>query len=355
MTSYPFQSRLDDFNAFLRGQKPGRIPYTFYRWFQEADMDKPQSPIRQLCSKGFLPILHIPPCKKTKKNVQEFIEDYQEEGIPHRRMTMKTAVGDIWATWANGWNKDFWLKTPEDYKVMSYIMENTLMEPDREGIDYYKKVAAETESACVFILDRSPFQQIVVDYAGLENYAFQIGDMTEEFDGLYTAIERLYAQQIEITAAYDDDILYVAGWENYTADQSGPRRYEKYLAPIYEKYFPLLKQAGKVPGTHYDGKTFACRDLIAKSPIALIESLTAPPEGDQPLSTARAIWPDKLFWVNINLENYELTDHDLKEKIYTMINDASVDGRQLAFEISEDWPGNAFEKIPVILEAIEDH
>ena len=35
-------------------------------------------------------------------------------------------------------------------------------------------------------------------------------------------------------------------------------------------------------------------------------SLTAPPEGDVTLAEARAAWPEKLFWSNINAETYEL-------------------------------------------------
>ncbi|MDK3159926.1 hypothetical protein QPK87_25685 [Kamptonema cortianum] len=186
-------------------------------------------------------------------------------------------------------------------------------------------------------------------------YALQVADMEEEMIGLYHALEKGFAKRVQVAAEIDPDVQYVAVLENYTADQSGPKRFAQFLQPIYEKYFPSLQKAGKVVGTHYDGKTKGCRDLIAKSPMNLIESLTCQPEGDQSLSEARAIWPDKLFWVNINLENYGLSDDDLTMRIHTMINEASVDGKKLAFEISEDWPTNAFDKIPVVLRAIQEY
>jgi len=356
MKKIPFQQLLDDLNAFWSGNKPSSIPYTFYGWFHKDEIyTDPSSRLSHVCEHGFIPVRHIIPYKTVRKNLTERIEKYEENGTQITRINWETPVGNVWCTCAEGWNKDFWLKTPEDYKVMTYIMENTVVEPDPESYYQIKKTALSIQMAPMLFIERTPYQHIIVDYAGLEMYALQVADMEEEMIDLYHAIERNFAQRIEIAAEIDPDVQYVTVLENYTADQSGPKRFDKFLKPIYEKYFPTLQKAGKVVGTHYDGKTKGCRDLIAKSPMDLIESLTCQPEGDQSLAEARAIWPDKLFWVNINLENYGLPDQQLSQRVHEMIDEASVKGKQLAFEISEDWPANAFDKIPVVLDAIQEH
>ena len=132
----------------------------------------------------------------------------------------------------------------------------------------------------------------------------------------------------------------------------GPARYGRLLLPVYRDCIPVLHQAGKIVGTHYDGKLSSVSHLIAESPIDIIESLTEPPEGDMILAECRAAWPEKGFWSNINVSNFDLTPDELKDYIHQKVSEAAPGGRRLAFEISEDLPVNWREGIPAVLEAL---
>ncbi|MBN1874582.1 MAG: hypothetical protein JXA33_10165 [Anaerolineae bacterium] len=123
---------------------------------------------------------------------------------------------------------------------------------------------------------------------------------------------------------------------------------------MYDECFAWLHQAGKIVGSHYDGRTASCKAQIARAPIDLIESLTPPPEGDQTLTEARAAWPDKLFWSNLNVACYDLPPQDLKDLVWARIQEASSDGRRLAFEVSEQYPANWQTSIPVVLETLNE-
>ena len=147
---------------------------------------------------------------------------------------------------------------------------------------------------------------------------------------------------------------YVACLENFTADSLGPRRYEEFLLSVYEECFSVLHEAGKIVGCHYDGRTVSCREQIARAPIDLIESLTPPPEGDQTLAEARAAWPDKLFWSNINVGCYDLPPEKLKQVVWERVEQAAPDSRRLAFEISEQYPANWRQSIQVVLDALKE-
>ena len=105
-------------------------------------------------------------------------------------------------------------------------------------------------------------------------------------------------------------------------------------------------------GTHYDGKLAAVKDLIAESPIDIIESVTEPPEGDMALVECRAAWPGKGLWSNINVAHFDLTPDQLGEHISQRATETAPDGRHLAFEISEDFPENWRRGIPAVLEAL---
>jgi hypothetical protein len=126
------------------------------------------------------------------------------------------------------------------------------------------------------------------------------------------------------------------------------------LLPVYEECFPILHAAGKIVGTHYDGRTKSCRDLIARAPIDVIESLTTPPEGDQTLAECRAVWRDKLFWCNINVSAYDLPRAELRELLTTLVTQGAPDGRRLAFELSEALPSNWRDSISVVLDTLRE-
>jgi hypothetical protein len=201
-------------------------------------------------------------------------------------------------------------------------------------------------------MGRTPLQTILVDYTGLSNFGLHLFELEAEVRELYDALLVNFRRLVEIVAAGPG--RYINVLENFTAETLGPRRYKEFLLPVYEETFGLFRQAGKVVGCHYDGKLAVVRDLVAGAPIDIIEALTPPPEGDMTLAQARAAWPDKLFWSNINLGCYELSPDELKREIWRRVEGGAPDGRRLAFEVSEDRPPRWRESMPVILEALNE-
>ena len=192
---------------------------------------------------------------------------------------------------------------------------------------------------------------ILVDYLGLERFGLHLFEHRGEMTALYDAMLANFRREIELAA--DGPGYYVEVLENFTAETLGPKRFEEFLLPVYNECFAVLHQAGKIVGTHFDGKTASCKDLIAGAPMDLIESLTPPPEGDQTLAEARAAWPEKLFWSNINVGLYQLPAAELKRVILERVGEGAPDGRRLAFEVSEHLPANWRDSMPLVLEALE--
>jgi hypothetical protein len=268
-----------------------------------------------------------------------------------RLQIRRTPVGEICATWENGWNKKYFLETPQDYQVMTYIAEHTDFTPRYRA---YEAEAAALPPWGIAIpeLWRTPLQQILVDFAGLENLCWHLSEYEAEVRRLYAALRQNFRRIVEIVAQGPG--RYLSNLENFTADTLGPRRYEEFLLPVYEEFFPMLHAAGKLIGCHYDGRLASCRKQIARAPIDLIESLTPPPEGDLTLAEARAAWPDRLFWSNLNVGCYELPPAELKALVLQRVAEAAPDGRRLAFEVSEQYPANWKESMPVVLEALQE-
>lgn len=339
----------EQLEAFWSGERPDQIPYTIYQneWRHTADDPAWQPMFEQ----GLGVTWYVPTYDVTLHNVEIIDEHYVENGTQMHRQVQRTPVGEITAVWARGWHRKYFLETAEDYRVMAYIVERAEITPAYET--YLACEAGLPPYAVVIpVVGRTPLQTILVDYAGLEKFGWHLFDYEEEVRGLYDALLHNFRRIVEITAAGPG--RYVSNLENFTAETLGPRRYEEFLLPVYEECFAMLHQAGKIVGCHYDGRTASCREQIARAPIDLIESLTPPPEGDQTLAEARAVWPDKLFWSNINVSCYELSPEQLGALVLERVEQAAPDGRKLAFEISEQYPANWRESVPVVLDALKE-
>jgi len=336
-------------DAFWSGERPDRIPYTIY--WNEWRHTSSDPAWEALYRKGLGVTWYLRTFETHYRGVEIIDQRYEENGRQMRRQVRRTPVGEVHAVWQNGWDQKFFLATPEDYRVMTYIVEHTEFTPCYEA--YNAKVASLPPwGIAIPELWRTPLQQILVDFAGLENFCVHLIEYEEEVRKLYAALLKNFRRIVEIVAAGPG--RYLSNLENFTADTLGPRRYQEFLLPVYDEFFPQLHAAGKLIGCHYDGRLSSCRRHIAGSPIDLIESLTPPPEGDLTLAEARAAWPGKLFWSNINVACYELPPAELKALVLKRVAEAAPDGRRLAFEVSEQYPANWKDSMPVVLDALEE-
>lgn len=341
-----FRERME---AFLAGERPDRIPYCGYDWFFDNFRDEPA--FREMVAAGFGLTKCLGTTRVEVAGLEVHESSCEEDGKSVRRVTRRTPVGEIYATWKDGWNDLFWLKTAEDYRVATWIAEHTEIEP---AYEQFRAAEAEaTEFEYVYAgMGRSPMQSILVDLVGLENFGLHLLEYEDEMRTLHEALRRNFKRRAEIIAEGPGRLVNIG--ENFTAETMGPARYAEFHLPVYEEAFPTLQAAGKVVGVHYDGKLRSCSDVVESAPIDLFESLTPPPEGDMTLAQCREAFPGKLFLSNINVGSYELAPGELRKKVRQAIAEGAPDGRRLAFEISEDLPARWREAAPVVLDAIRE-
>ena len=335
--------------AFWAGERPDRIPYTIYQNEWRHVCDRPEW--RAMYQAGLGVAWHLPTVKTSTTGVEGRYETSDDNGAHVARSIIRTDVRQISTPSTHGWLQKYRLETPEDYRVMTYIVEHTEVAPWYE--EYHKREKEIGRHGIpMAYTGRTPMQIILVDYVGLENFALHLYDYEEEVLTLYEALLKQFRRRVEIVA--EGPGRFVSCLENFTAETLGPKRFEQFLLPVYSEYFPMLRQAGKIVGTHYDGKLASCKEAIARAPVDLIESLTGPPEGDMTLAEARAAWPEKLFWANINVSLYQLPPAKLRTAVLDMVAQAAPDGRRLAFEVSEHLPANWDQAMPVVLDVLRE-
>lgn len=336
-----------NFIAALSGEQPEHIPFAIYSRLMTDDVEW-----QTLVDAGLRLIDWTDStCQVLPEEIERFTQDEPWHGEAAQRTTLRTPVGEITQLSAHGWVQEYWLKSPTDYRVMEYIVRNTLIKTTPEK---YQQDSQELGDRGINLIaaGRSPMQTILVDYAGLENFTYHLAEGFPELFSLAEALTDQLMENCRLIAAGPGD--YVDLLENLTAESWGPKRFTHYHLPVYEKILPILHAGGKTVFTHMDGQLACLAELIAQTEIDGIESLTQPPEGDMTYAQARRAWADKLFLANINVSKYDLPPAALQQAVRQMAQDASPDGRLLVFEISEDLPQRWRQSIPVILDVLAD-
>ena len=201
------------------------------------------------------------------------------------------------ASWrdVSPWQVERLIKEPEDYKVLKYIVENT------EYIPYYFPIEQAMDwlgddGIVMDWLPLSPLQLLMVAWIGSEDGRFFIHharypDLVED---LYRAISKSYEPLYEIAAKSPADIVLYG--DNLDGVLVNPKLFQEYFMPEYEKIAKVLHEHGKLMLVHMDGRVNVLKDLIAKTPIDIVEALHPPPMGDLPIGEALSLWKDKVIW-----------------------------------------------------------
>lgn len=232
------------------------------------------------------------------------------------------------------WQTERLIKGPEDYRVVKYIVEHT-----EYLADYYPIEQARGwlggEGVVMDIHPHQPMQTLMIDWVGSEGGRFFIHhakypDLVEE---LCQAIARSREPMYEISAKSPADIIWCG--DNIDGVLVNPRLFEKYFMPEYEKMARICHEHGKLLASHMDGRVGVLKDLIARTPIDIIEALHPPPMGDLSIGEALGLWKDKVIWVGFPASVYTMGPKTTKKHALSLLRD-TVPGERLCIEMSTE-------------------
>lgn len=332
--------------AALKGEKAEYIPLAAY---ESEIADK--NAVMSLCKKGLCIIGYASLYKVRTPNVKTEIKCYVQDGAGWTMQIIKTPIGELYSTSKDGWVQEHYIKKPRDYTIMEYVIKDEIYEADYE--EYYQVEKKYGQYGIVFLDDgrRSPYQRMMVDFAGVERFSYDIGDGLDEVLSLYKTMFKKQKETIEIQANGPGEIVCFN--ENITAETIGPARFRQFHLPFYEMAYPVVKQGGKLLSAHFDGRLNSIRKLMAKAKLDIIESFTPFPEGDMTYTEARGLWGDKAIWHNIPAMAYE--SHSTLRAFIEDVKSNTPGGVGFALEISEYLPVDSWYKdISYILELLNN-
>ena len=179
------------------------------------------------------------------------------------------------------WQTERLIKGPDDYRVVKYMVENTEYCADYFPIEQAMDWLGD-DGVVLSALPHSPMQMLMIDWVGSEEgrFFYHHADYPDLVEDLYVAFCKSREPLYEIAAKSPAPIVLCG--DNVDGVLVSPKLFEKYFMPVYEKQAEVLHEHGKLMAVHMDGRVKALKDLIAQTPIDIIEAFHPPPMGDLP-------------------------------------------------------------------------
>lgn len=341
------RERLNDATAGRRVERP---VFAVYDWFVK---NRPHVDWQSLFELGLGQINHANVIRHEHPNYELIEKIVEKDGVLRRDVRLVTDRGELHEWYAADWRQEYFIKTPEDYKIMARALEGVQIHTDNSAFEASEQQVGEggiTVGQMIGIgTGRTPLMVLQVDWAGLEQWSFDIALEVPEMMALLEQMNALKLEEIRAAAASKAE--HIKLWENLSLVTMGPPLYRHHLVPLYREIIQILTAHGKRLQVHYDGQIRGVAEDIASLGFDGIDSLTEAPEGDMTVEEARARWPDKFLWVNPNLGLYNNLA-TLPENIRRLQTAAGK--TRSCLMISEDIPPDWEQTVPLVLKTLAE-
>lgn len=256
--------------AVYHGQTPDYVPLTIYetkvrgKKYEKELMDLDLCLIRRVSAHQVqTPSLEVT-VRETEQNGRRVV--HETIHTPFGDLTTARAYSDI--TW---WTLEHLFKDEEDYDKLRYFFSAEEFSDNLSAIqgDF---LAGETENQLItrIQLPLQPMQRLISYVMGSETFCYEWMDNREKVLALLDAMTPGVEQAMHIAARSPIELINYGG--NVIPEIIGRDGYEAYYMREFEKAYGILHPAGKLLGTHLDGRNGPIMDLIEKTKLDYIEA-----------------------------------------------------------------------------------
>lgn len=277
----------------LHGERPDRIPFTVY------ENKIPQCTAeRKLRDRGLCVVQRTTSYKLLQPNVFKKEYHYTDEKGRNVVKTMySTPFGELSKldepAGFTTWQHEFLFKSPEDYRAILFMIQDTTVEP---AYDKAAKLVKELGEDFVVRdqIPSEPIQQIIHSYIGTENFCYEWMDNQDEILKLYDALVELNRKVYPVVAEGPLEFANYGG--NVVPQIIGVDTFRRYFVPNYNEAAEVLHKKDKLVGCHFDADNTIIMKEIGETLLDYIEAYDA---GISPsVNETRKVWPDKVLWIN---------------------------------------------------------
>lgn len=262
----------------------------------------------------------------------------------HRQVIFETRAGKIseqytYAPVSNTW---FLTKYPvasaEDMKVLQFIYENTMIEPDRADFDHYWHLYGDDALILPAIgsFYKTGIQSMVEHWLGTEELAYALMDYPEAIGSCLEVMALRDRETVEVSL--DSQAEGFIFYEDSSTTNLSPETFARYALPQINEWGKMIHAAGKLLVHHACGHLRDLLPLMAESEVDAIESISPPPTGNIEIRDALARLPEHIALIG-GIEPTVLLNSSLEEfEPYVLNLLAATKDRRFVLANSDSCP-----------------
>lgn len=345
----------------IRGNEIDRVPWSpflAYYWEHLPIEIKSQGQITYLLEMGADPLLRgfFKLYDTTLTNCQF----YQKTQGNKRYDIYETKVGTLteeytFSTAANSWFlTGHPVKTEEDFKILQYMAENTMITENLKKFEQDNKNLGENglHLPLIGLYGKTAFQSMVERWCGTVDLVYALYDFPEVVEECLAVIQSkdLETVQISVKSSADGFIF----WEDSSSTNVSPGFFSKYTAPEINQWGSLIHDSDKLLIHHACGHLRDLLPLMGDTEIDMVESISPPPTGNIEIREAIKLLPEHVgiiggieptFIENCSLEML----HVCAEELLSVMK-----GKRFVLANSDSCPpGVAYEKFLLVSELVK--
>jgi hypothetical protein len=248
--------------------------------------------------------------------------------------------------------KEHLVKTEADLQVVEYILERA------EFVPAFEKIKAEEaqlggSGLLVPLLQRIPFQQVLLEYLGEMNLFYALHDNPSMVRRLLDLLDRQLLTALAGLAGLD--VPYVEFPDNLHGLMTNPNLFREYCLPAYQKYTDILHLQGKKVGSHTDGDLRGLLGLVAESGLDVCESVSPAPLTSLTFQEINQAWRGKpLLWGGFPTPVLEQKTAQAEFQIYLDNLLAAIDQPLILGLVDLFLRHNSIERVEIIARRLKD-
>lgn len=171
----------------------------------------------------------------------------------------------------------FPVETPDDMRVMEYILRGQKCEFDNELFAQNDTLVGDRGAPMIFI-PRVNLQRLFIEIMGVENTLYALADDRPAVERLIKAVDGADEQMLDIVEKSPVPIINFG--DNVDHHFLPPNLFERYVLPVYQERAARLRAAGKYTNAHWDGHVKLLLPYARQTGLDGVEALTPIPQGD---------------------------------------------------------------------------
>ncbi|MBN1686152.1 MAG: hypothetical protein JW852_05830 [Spirochaetales bacterium] len=186
------------------------------------------------------------------------------------------------------------LSTDDDYAVINWILDKGEPVADFESFSRLESEIGDN-GMTMGMIERIPFQRLLLDFMGEERCFFQMHDNKKAFDRVLDQLTEIHWASLKI--ACQSPATIVECTDNLDGTMTNPDLFRQYSMPVMQETADTLHAAGKYFASHLDGDISLLVDLIPETGLDVAESFSPYPLSRLTFEKAYAAWKTgPLMW-----------------------------------------------------------